>query len=100
MKRFKSILKTKPLQILEINIADATVNSENIELKFKSNYPSKLINCFINNSARMDKQKNQSNEVKLTIKNLKLMQRYRINCTYIKSASEILWFGKMFKRIN
>ncbi len=98
LKRLKTILRSKPLQIYENSFDDTIASSSNIKLNFKSIFPSHMINCYINNYALIEKEKNKSNEVKLNLNNLKVGERYRINCTYIDSKGDIFWYGKMIKR--
>ena len=98
LKRFKTIVKSKPLNVYEISFKDTVVNSSSFKLNFKSNFPSEMINCFINNYAKLGK-KNFSNEVQLHIENLKIGTRYRINCTLIDQDGDVFWFGKMIKRL-
>ncbi len=99
LNRFKLILSSYPLKISELNYEDTIVYSENLNLSFKTNFSSDLINCFINNSAEMTK-KNNKNLVSLFIKNLEVDKRYRINCTYRNKNNKLLWYGKMIKRVN
>ncbi len=98
LKRFKTIVKSKPLNVYEISFKDTVVNSSTFRLNFKSNFPSEMINCFINNFAKLRK-KNFSNEVQLHIENLNVGTRYRINCTLIDQKGDVFWFGKMIKRL-
>tara|TARA_B100001248_G_scaffold260020_1_gene247266 strand:- start:331 stop:1341 length:1011 start_codon:yes stop_codon:yes gene_type:complete len=99
LKRFEMILKTKPLEIFQSSFDDSIIKTDKLNYSFLSKFPSKLINCFINNSANLIK-KNQGEKVDLYLSKLKSGQRYRINCTYINEKGEIFWFGKMIKRIN
>ena len=99
LERFKLILSSYPLKISQLDFNDTTVNTETLDLRFKTEFPSKLINCFINNSAQMLK-KNNDKEVLLYIKNLRVDNRYRVNCTYKHTDNKIFWFGKMIKRVN
>jgi len=99
LKRFKMILKTKPLEIFQSSFDDAIINTDKFHYSFLSKIPSKFISCFINNSASMIK-KDEGNKVSLYLSKLKNGVRYRINCTYIDQNGEIFWYGKMFKRIN
>jgi Predicted xylanase/chitin deacetylase len=82
LKRFKTIIKSKPLNAFDISFNDTILKSSRLELSFKSNFPSEMINCFINNSAELEK-KNIFNEVRLYINKLKVGVRYRINCTLV-----------------
>ena len=99
LKRFKMILKTKPLEIFQSSFDDAIINTDKFHYSFLSKIPSKFISCFINNSASMIK-KDEGNKVSLYLSKLKNGVRYRINCTYIDQNGEIFWYGKMFKRVN
>ena len=99
LERFKLILSSYPLKISQLNFNDTTVNTETLDLRFKTEFPSNLINCFINNSAQLQK-KNNEKEVLLHIKNLRVDNRYRVNCTYKHTDNKIFWFGKMIKRVN
>jgi len=99
LKRFKMILKTKPLEIFESSFKDTIVNADNFHYSFMSKIPSKFINCFINNSGSIIK-KGKGEEVNLYLSKLKNGVRYRINCTYIDQKGEVFWYGKMIKRIN
>ena len=99
LKRFKMILKTKPLEIFQSSFDDAIINTDKFHYSFLSKISSKFISCFINNSASMIK-KDEGNKVSLYLSKLKNGVRYRINCTYIDQNGEIFWYGKMFKRIN
>ncbi len=98
LKRFKTIVKSKPLNAYDISFKDTVVNSSSFRLNFKSNFPSEMINCFINNYAKLRK-KNFLNEVQLYIENLRIGTRYRINCTLIDQKGDVFWFGKMIKRL-
>ena len=96
LKRFKTIVKSKPLNAYEISLEDSVINSSSLNFSFKSNFPSEMINCFINKDAKLEK-KNVLNEVQLIIENLKIGNRYRINCTLIDQKGDVFWFGKMLK---
>ena len=99
LKRFKMIIKTKPLEIFESSFDDSIFNTDELELSFLTKFPSKLINCFVNNSASMIK-KDEEEKVTLYLSKLKNGVRYRINCTYIDRRGEIFWYGKMIKRVD
>ena len=99
LKRFKMIIQTKPLEIFESSFDDSIVNTDELDLSFLTKFPSKLINCFVNNSASMIK-KDEGEKVTLYLSKLKNGVRYRINCTYIDQRGEIFWYGKMIKRVN
>ena len=99
LKRFKMIIQTKPLEIFESSFDDSIVNTDELDLNFLTKFPSELINCFVNNSAAMIK-KDEGEKVTLYLSKLKNGVRYRINCTYIDQRGEILWYGKMIKRVN
>ena len=99
LKRFKMILKTKPLEIFESSFKDTIINTNNFHYSFISKIPSKFINCFINNSASIIK-KDKGEEVNLYLSKLENGVRYRINCTYIDQKGEVFWYGKMIKRLN
>ncbi len=99
LKRFKMILKTKPLQIYNSSFDGAIISTDKLHFSFLSKFPSKLINCFVNNSASIIK-KDQGKKVKLFLSELKNGVRYRINCTYSNKRGEIFWYGKMIKRVN
>ncbi|GIR25455.1 MAG: polysaccharide deacetylase [Alphaproteobacteria bacterium] len=99
LKRFKMILKTKPLEIFQSSFDDSIINTDKFHFSFLSKIPSKFINCFINNSASMIK-KDRGEKVNLYLSKLKNGVRYRINCTYINQKGEIFWYGKMIKRVN
>ncbi len=99
LKRFKMIIQTKPLEIFESSFDDSIVNAEKLDFSFLTKFPSELINCFVNNSADMMK-KDEGEKVTLYLSKLKNGVRYRINCTYIDQRGEILWYGKMIKRVN
>ena len=99
LKRFKMILKTKPLEIFQSSFDDAIINTDKFHYSFLSKIPSKFISCFINNSASMIK-KDEGNKVSLYLSKLKNGVRYRINCTYIDQMGDVFWYGKMIKRIN
>ena len=98
IERFKLILKSKSLNITENSYKNTIVQSNSFIFSFKSELPSKMINCFINNSATLEK-KNIGYKVKLIIDNLKKGKRYRINCTSVDEKGNIFWFGKMLKRV-
>ena len=99
LKRFKMIIQTKPLEIFEGSFDDSIVNTDELDFSFLTKFPSELINCFVNNSAAMIK-KDKGEKVTLYLSKLKNGVRYRINCTYIDQKGEILWYGKMIKRVN
>ncbi len=99
LKRFKMIIKTKPLEIFESSFDDSIFNTDELELSFLTKFPSKLINCFVNNSASMMK-KDEEEKVTLYLSKLKNGVRYRINCTYIDRRGQIFWYGKMIKRVD
>ena len=99
LKRFKMIIQTKPLEIFESSFDDSIVNADKLDFSFLTKFPSELINCFVNNSAAMIK-KDEGEKVTLYLSKLKSGVRYRINCTYIDQRGEILWYGKMIKRVN
>ena len=99
LKRFKMIIQTKPLEIFESSFDDSIVNTDELDFSFLTKFPSKLINCFVNNSASMIK-KDEGEKVTLYLSKLKNGVRYRINCTYIDQRGEIFWYGKMIKRVN
>ena len=99
LKRFKMIIQTKPLEIFESSFDDSIVNTNELDFSFLTKFPSELINCFVNNSAAMIK-KDDGEKVTLYLSKLKKGVRYRINCTYIDQRGEILWYGKMIKRVN
>ena len=99
IKRFKMIIQTKPLEIFESSFDDSIVNTNELDFSFLTKFPSELINCFVNNSAAMIK-KDDGEKVTLYLSKLKKGVRYRINCTYIDQRGEILWYGKMIKRVN
>ena len=92
-------IKTKPLETFSMSFDDAVVNGEIFDFSFLTKFPSELINCFVNNSAAMLK-KDEGEKVTLYLSKLKNGVRYRINCTYIDQKGEILWYGKMIKRVN
>lgn len=100
LKRFKKILKSKPLEIYENSFDDTIVSLGNLQFSFKSVFPSNMINCYVNNSALLEKETNSGKKVKLYLKNLQVGERYRINCTYIDKQGDIFWYGKMIKREN
>ena len=93
------IIQTKPLEIFESSFDDSIVNTDELNFSFHTKFPSESINCFVNNSAAMIK-KDEGKRVNLYLSKLKNGVRYRINCTYIDQRGEILWYGKMIKRIN
>ena len=99
LKRFKMIIQTKPLEIFENSFDDSIVNTDKLDFSFLTNFPSELINCFVNNSAAMIK-KDEGKKVNLYLSNLENGVRYRINCTYVNQRGEIFWYGKMIKRVN
>ena len=99
LKRFKMIVKTKPLEIFESSFEDSIVNTDELDFSFLTKFPSELINCFVNNSAAMIK-KDKGERVNLYLSKLKNGVRYRINCTYVDQRGEIFWYGKMIKRVN
>ena len=99
LKRFKMIVKTKPLEIFESSFDDSIVNTDKLDFNFLTKFPSELINCFVNNSAAMIK-KDKGERVNLYLSKLKNGVRYRINCTYVDQRGEIFWYGKMIKRVN
>ena len=99
LKRFKMIIQTKPLEIFESSFDDSIVNTDKLDFSFLTKFPSELVNCFVNNSAAMIK-KDEGEKVTLYLSKLKNGVRYRINCTYIDQRGEILWYGKMIKRVN
>ncbi len=99
LKRFKMIIQTKPLEIFESSFDDSIVNTDKLDFSFLTKFPSELVNCFVNNSAAMIK-KDEGEKVTLYLSKLKSGVRYRINCTYIDQKGEILWYGKMIKRVN
>ena len=99
LKRFKMIVKTKPLEIFESSFDDSIVNTDKLDFNFLTRFPSELINCFVNNSAAMIK-KDKGERVNLYLSKLKNGVRYRINCTYVDQRGEIFWYGKMIKRVN
>tara|TARA_B100000886_G_scaffold205180_1_gene141700 strand:- start:186 stop:1196 length:1011 start_codon:yes stop_codon:yes gene_type:complete len=99
LKRFKMIIKTKPLEIFENSFDDSIVNTDKLDFSFLTKFPSELVNCFVNNSAAMIK-KDEGEKVTLYLSKLQSGVRYRINCTYIDQKGEILWYGKMIKRVN
>ena len=99
LKRFKMIIQTKPLEIFDSSFDDSIVNTDELDFSFLTKFPSELINCFVNNSAAMIK-KDKGEKVTLYLSKLKNGVRYRINCTYIDQKGEILWYGKMIKRVN
>ncbi len=100
LERFKLILKTKPMILSEKNFNDTLVFSESLKMSFKTKLSSKKINCFINNSALLQKENNLNNEFTLFIKNLRIGLRYRINCTHVDKDGDVFWFGKMIKRMS
>jgi len=100
MKRFKTIIKAKPLVIFNESFKDTLVNSDNLIFDFDTNVNSELINCFVNNEAFIKEISDKKKNLMLHINNLKEGQRYRINCTYVDQEEEIFWYGKMIKRIN
>ena len=99
LKRFKMIVHTKPLEIFESSFDDSIVNTDKLDFSFLTKFPSELVNCFLNNSAAMIK-KDEGEKVTLYLSKLKNGVRYRINCTYIDQRGEIIWYGKMIKRVN
>ncbi len=99
LQRFKMIIQTKPLEIFESSFDDLIVNTDKLDFSFLTKFPSELVNCFVNNSAAMIK-KDEGEKVTLYLSKLKSGVRYRINCTYIDQKGEILWYGKMIKRVN
>ena len=99
LKRFKMIIQTKPLKIFESSFDDSIVYTDKLDFSFLTKFPSELVNCFVNNSAAMIK-KDEGEKVTLYLSKLKNGVRYRINCTYIDQKGEILWYGKMIKRVN
>ena len=99
LKRFKMIVKTKPLEIFESSFDDSIVNADELDFNFLTKFPSELINCFVNNSAAMIK-KDEGEKVNLYLSKLENGVRYRINCTYVNQRGEIFWYGKMIKRVN
>ena len=99
LKRFKMIIQTKPLEIFENSFDDSIVNTDKLDFSFLTKFPSELVNCFVNNSAAMIK-KDEGEKVTLYLSKLQSGVRYRINCTYIDQKGEILWYGKMIKRVN
>ena len=84
----------------EKNFNDTLVFSESLKMSFKTKLSSKKINCFINNSALLQKENNLNNEFTLFIKNLRIGLRYRINCTHVDKDGDVFWFGKMIKRMS
>ena len=99
LKRFKMILKTKPLKIYDSSFDDSITSKDKLHFSFLSKFPSKLINCFVNNSASIIK-KDQGKKVNLYLSELKSGVRYRINCTHRNRRGEVFWYGKMIKRVN
>lgn len=98
IKRFKMILKTQRLPINSFSFKETIVNQDELSMIFESDFNVQNINCFINEGAILDKQ-NSDKSFFLKISNLKLNTRHRLNCTLIEN-NEVLWFGKMIKRIN
>ena len=100
MERFEMILNILPLEVSNDSYKDSIVNSETLNFSFNTKFPPKTVNCFINNSAFLEKENKKDNKVLLKVKNLKQRIRYRINCTHIDQNGQIYWFGKMIKRQN
>ena len=88
------------MEIYENSFDDTIVSLGNLQFSFKSVFPSNMINCYVNNSALLEKETNSGKKVKLYLKNLQVGERYRINCTYIDKQGDIFWYGKMIKREN
>ena len=99
IKRFRMILKTKPLKVFQSSFDDSIINTDEFHFSFLSKIPSKFINCFVNNSASIIK-KDEGKKVILYLSKLKNGERYRINCTFIDQKGEVFWYGKMIKRVN
>ena len=81
----------KFFEILEKN------DKNSLEIKFKTNFDAKKINCFINDGILLKETNEEYTKIKL--KKLNKDKRYRINCTIFKNK-ELFWFGKMIIRDN
>ncbi len=100
LERFKLILKTKAMKVSKKSFNNTLVYSEDFKFDFKTNFSSEEVNCFINNSAFIEKKNYQDNQITLLVRNLRIGERYRINCTHINKNGDVFWFGKMIKRIS
>ena len=96
IERFKMIINTKPLNILNFSPSDTVIKTNDLLIEFSSNYLAKKIKCYINNSAEITEIKNHNNQKYLKISSLEKKKNYRLNCTLVKSKEEIYWFGKTF----
>jgi len=94
IKRFKTIVKSKPLAPIQVLPLDTVFNNDKIRFEFQTTFPKKSINCYVNNSAKIKKISNQENFI-LEILDLKKIN-YRVNCTFIDKNKNVFWFGKNF----
>ena len=96
IQRFKMLINTKPLGIFNFSPNDTIIKAGDLLIEFSSNYIAKNINCYISNSAKIIKIKNDDNRKYLKISGLEKKNNYRLNCTLVKSKEEVYWFGKTF----
>ena len=96
MKRFKQVVNSKPLTFEFFEILEKN-DKNSLEIKFKTNFDAKKINCFINDGILLKETNEEYTKIKL--KKLNKDKRYRINCTIFKNK-KLFWFGKMIIRDN
>lgn len=96
IERFEMIVNTKPLKLSNFSPADTIIKNENFLVEFSSAYLADKIKCYINNSAKIIKIKNNNYQKYLKISGLEEKKNYRLNCTFVKNKKEIYWFGKTF----
>ena len=94
--RFKLIINTKPLRVLNFYPDNPLLNDKELEIDFTTNFLAKNIKCYFDNSLKVTKTKNYKNQKKMKIVGFEKKQNYRMNCTYVKSSKEIYWFGRTF----
>ncbi len=96
IERFKLITNTKPLKIISFYPKNPVLKDEKLEINFTSNFLAKNIKCYLDSSLKVTNIINNENQKKITITGFKKKQNYRMNCTRIKSAKEIYWYGRTF----
>ena len=89
ISRFKQIVNSLPLNINNLKTLEKNLADGNLTISFDIDYNTKNLNCFINNSATLEKKNISFNNVKLKITNLKKNQRYRLNCTYFNKSRRL-----------
>jgi peptidoglycan/xylan/chitin deacetylase (PgdA/CDA1 family) len=96
IKRFKQIVNSKPLIFSNLKILDKDSKLGVLKIQFESISKAQSINCYINNSATINK-KNHEKIIELKFSNLIPGNSYRLNCTYFNENRELFWNGKIIR---